>query len=143
MTVAKILARKGRDVFTTGVDIPVEEAVRLLGAHRIGALVVVDAARRILGIISERDVVRHLATAGPDLLRQPVSSVMTSKVVTCSENDTINEVMARMTQGRFRHLPVVENDLLVGLVSIGDVVKARIEEVEREAEEMRAYIATA
>ncbi|MBB5754412.1 CBS domain-containing protein [Prosthecomicrobium pneumaticum] len=143
MIVAKILAHKGRDVFTTGTEMSVADAVRLLGAHRIGALVVVDAARRILGILSERDIVRTLAASGAAALDQPVRAVMTEKVVTCSENDTINEVMARMTKGRFRHLPVVENDLLVGLVSIGDVVKARIEAVEREADEMRAYIATA
>lgn len=143
MIVARILAHKGRDVFTTGTEMSVADAVRLLGAHRIGALVVVDAARRILGIVSERDIVRTLAASGAAALDQPVRAVMTEKVVTCSENDTINEVMARMTKGRFRHLPVVENDLLVGLVSIGDVVKARIEAVEREADEMRAYIATA
>jgi CBS domain-containing protein len=142
MTVAAILSNKGRDVITVSPDLSIAEIVRILAERRIGAIVVTDGANHILGIVSERDVVRALAR-GADALNGPVSSIMTAKVVTCTDRNTINEVMTRMTEGRFRHLPVVEDDQLAGIVSIGDVVKARIEQVEREADEMRAYIATA
>jgi CBS domain-containing protein len=142
MTVAAILTRKGRDVVTVSADLSITMVVQMLAEHRIGAVVVTDSAKRIIGIVSERDVVRALAR-GLDTLGGTVSSIMTTKVVTCTDRDTINDVMTRMTEGRFRHLPVVEDDRLAGIVSIGDVVKARIEQVEREADEMRAYIATA
>ena len=143
MTVAAILAGKGRDVLTTTADKTVAEAVEVLAKRRIGALVVVEGGNRIVGIISERDIVRAIAATAGEALKQPVSSIMTRTVVTCGEGETINEVMTRMTRGRFRHLPVAANGRLAGIISIGDVVKARIEEVEHEAEEMRAYIATA
>jgi CBS domain-containing protein len=143
MTVASILARKGRNVLTITTDTSIEDAVQILAERRVGALVVADSMQRILGIVSERDVVRLLARAGAGSLAEPVSTIMTARVVTCTDADTINQVMERMTEGRFRHLPVVEEDRLAGIVSIGDVVKARIEQVEREAEEMRAYIAMA
>lgn len=143
MTVAAILAEKGHEVVTVGPTATVKETVELLADHRIGAAVVTDRTGRILGIISERDIVAALAESGAGALDREVRSVMTEKVVTCSERDTINAVMTRMTRGRFRHLPVVENGRMVGVVSIGDVVKRRIEDVEREAEEMRVYIATA
>ncbi len=116
-------------------------AVDKLAKHKIGALVVVDADDNIAGIISERDIVRAVAQRGADVLSTPLSAVMTRAVVTCRENETVNDVMTRMTRGRFRHLPVVENGALCGIISIGDVVRARIEQVEREAEDMRAYIA--
>ncbi len=143
MTVAAILAEKGHEVVTVGPTATVAETVELLADHRIGAAVVTDRTGRILGIISERDIVAALAESGGDALAREVRSVMTEKVVTCSERDTLNVVMTRMTRGRFRHLPVVENGRMVGVISIGDVVKRRIEDVEREAEEMRIYIATA
>jgi CBS domain-containing protein len=143
MTVAAILAGKGRDVLTTTAEKTVAEAVQILAERRIGALVVVEGGGRIAGIISERDIVRAIAATAGEALKQPIASIMTRNVVTCGEAETINEVMARMTRGRFRHLPVSTNGRLVGIISIGDVVKARIEEVEHEAEEMRAYIATA
>jgi CBS domain-containing protein len=143
MIVASILALKGRDVATITAEISVSEAVGRLAAKRIGALLVVDHDGRVVGILSERDVVRSIGLNGAAILDDPVSSLMTRDVIACSEGDSINDVMTRMTVGRFRHLPVIENDRLVGIISIGDVVKARIEEVEREAEEMRAYIATA
>lgn len=142
MTVAAILAEKGRDVLTIGAAKTIAEAVEILAKRRVGALVVVEGGDRIVGIVSERDIVRALAT-GADALKQPLSSVMTRDVMTCSDGETIDSVMSRMTKGRFRHLPVAENGRLTGIISIGDVVKARIEQVEREAEEMRAYIATA
>jgi CBS domain-containing protein len=143
MTVAAILAEKGHEVVTVGPTATVAETVELLADHRIGAAIVTDRTGRILGIISERDIVAALAESGADALAREVRSVMTEKVVTCSERDTLNVVMTRMTRGRFRHLPVVENGRMVGVISIGDVVKRRIEDVEREAEEMRIYIATA
>ncbi|MBN8999034.1 MAG: CBS domain-containing protein [Rhizobiales bacterium] len=143
MTVAAILSGKGRDVMTISVETRIDQAVQILAERRIGALVVVDDRRHILGIVSERDIVRALARFGPSGLDGPVSSIMTARVVTCGETDTINQVMERMTEGRFRHLPVVDDGRLAGIISIGDVVKARIEQVVREAEEMRAYIAMA
>jgi CBS domain-containing protein len=143
MTVAKILAAKGRDVVTTAPSRSVAEAVAMLARRKIGALVVVEDGDRIVGIISERDIVRLIATKAADALDQPISAIMTKAVMTCGEGETIDSVMARMTRGRFRHLPVVGEGRLTGIVSIGDVVKARIEQVEHEAEEMRAYIATA
>jgi CBS domain-containing protein len=142
MTVAAILAQKGRDVVTITADKTVGDAVNVLGAHKIGALFVGENRDRIVGIISERDIVKGLARLGSALLSHSVESIMTRKVVTCIERETINDVMGRMTRGRFRHLPVAAGGRLTGIVSIGDVVKARIEEVEREAEEMRTYIAT-
>jgi CBS domain-containing protein len=142
MTVAAILAEKGRDVLTIAAAKTIAEAVEILAKRRVGALVVVEGGDRIVGIVSERDIVRALAT-GANALKQPLSSVMTRDVMTCSDGETIDSVMSRMTKGRFRHLPVAENGRLTGIISIGDVVKARIEQVEREAEEMRAYIATA
>lgn len=143
MIVAGLLESKGRAVVTAPRAASLAEAVDTLARHRIGALVVVDDAGRIAGIISERDIVRALARSGASALDQQVEAVMTRKVMTCVESETINDVMARMTRGRFRHLPVVDRDRLAGIVSIGDVVKARIEEVEREADDMRAYISAA
>jgi CBS domain-containing protein len=142
MTVAAILGGKGRNVVTTTPKASVSEVVTALARHRIGAVVVVDSAEKIVGIVSERDVVRALS-AGGDVLAGPVAAIMTRTVVTCSEADTVDQVMARMTRGRFRHLPVVDGGRLAGIVSIGDVVKARIEQIEREAEHLRAYIASA
>ncbi len=143
MTVAEILSGKGREVATIVPERTIAEAVDELGRRRIGALVVVEGRDRVAGIISERDIVRALAKRGAALLNETVASIMTREVVTCGENETINRVMGRMTRGRFRHLPVIENGRLAGIVSIGDVVKARIEEVEHEAEDMQTYIATA
>jgi CBS domain-containing protein len=143
MTVAAILAAKGRDVATITGDRLIVDAVAQLAQRKIGALVVVEGRDRIAGIISERDIVRAAARKGTAMFQDRVDSIMTSVVSTCTESETINEVMARMTRGRFRHMPVASNGRLVGIVSIGDVVKARIEQVEREAEEMRTYIATA
>jgi CBS domain-containing protein len=143
MTVAAILAEKGREVVTIGPDETVAEAAELLAERRIGAAVVTDRNGRILGIASERDIVAALAQHGADALYRDVRSIMTNKVITCQERETIDAVMTRMTRGRFRHLPVVEDGRMVGVISIGDVVKRRIEDVEREAHEMRAYISAA
>jgi CBS domain-containing protein len=143
MIVSMILEAKGRNVVTIGAKATIGEAVDELASRKIGAIVVVEGIDRIVGIISERDVVRAVAKKGTDVLSESVGSIMTREVMTCADSETINEVMTRMTRGRFRHLPVAKQGRLTGIISIGDVVKARIEEVEREAEEMRAYIATA
>jgi CBS domain-containing protein len=143
MTVKSILEEKGHGVFTLGPNEKLTEAVRLLAEHRIGALVVTNGDRKIVGILSERDIVRTLAKGGHEALDGTVRSAMTPKVSICNENHTINEVMEIMTRGRFRHLPVEKNGQLDGIISIGDVVKRRIEDVEREAEEIKQYIATA
>jgi CBS domain-containing protein len=143
MNVKGILDEKGRDVVTLGPDGTLADAIRTLGEHGIGALVVTKGGGRIAGIISERDIVRAIARDGAAALDNPIAAVMTSKVKVCHETHTVNEVMEIMTRGRFRHLPVEKNGVLDGIVSIGDVVKRRIEEVEREAEEIRTYIATA
>jgi CBS domain-containing protein len=142
MTVAAILSSKGREVATTTAAKTVAEAAAVLARKKIGALVVLEGDR-IAGIISERDIVRAIAATGGAALTEPIDAIMTRTVVTCTDAETIDSVMARMTRGRFRHLPVVRGGKLDGIVSIGDVVKARISQVEREAEDMRAYIATA
>ncbi|MBN9023433.1 MAG: CBS domain-containing protein [Rhizobiales bacterium] len=142
MIVAQILASKGRDVVSTSPERTIADVARELASRRIGALVVTERGR-LIGIVSERDIVKALGLNGPEILGDPVASIMTRDVVTCRERDKINTVMGRMTERRFRHLPVVEEGDLVGIVSIGDVVKARIEQVEFEADELRTYIATA
>jgi CBS domain-containing protein len=143
MTVKAILEKKGRDVFTLGPNEKLTEAIRILTEQRIGALVITNGDRKIVGILSERDIVRVIAREGAAALEQTVRAAMTPKVNICNENHTVNEVMEIMTKGRFRHLPVEKDGMLDGIVSIGDVVKHRIEDVEREVEEIRAYIATA
>ncbi len=142
MTVARIINEKGRDVVSTGPDVTLADVAAILSEKRIGAVLVMQGDD-LLGILSERDIVRALARHGPEALGKLASNCMTSRVVTCRPEDTINDVMQKMTTGRFRHLPVMENGRLAGVVSIGDVVKRRIEEVEREAEQIREYIATA
>lgn len=143
MTVKAILEKKGHDVFTLGPNEKLATAAKALADHRIGALVVTNGDRKIVGILSERDIVRTIAKEGAAGLDMTVRAAMTPKVKICNEHHTVNEVMEIMTAGRFRHLPVEKNGLLDGIISIGDVVKRRIEDVEREAEEIRAYIATA
>ncbi|WP_029005135.1 CBS domain-containing protein [Azorhizobium doebereinerae] len=143
MTVSAILQNKGTSIVTISPDVSLSEAVRSLAEHRIGAIVAVDAQARVAGIISERDVVRILGEKGPDVLSEPVSSVMTRTVVTCTTSETVPGVMERMTRGRFRHVPVVEDGRLLGIISIGDVVKFRVEEMERESAALRDYIMTA
>ena len=143
MTVKAILESKGYDVLTLGPNERLVDAVRMLAEHRVGALVITNGDRKIVGILSERDVVRVVARHGAAALDLTVREAMTPKVKICNENHTVNEIMEIMTTGRFRHLPVEKDGLLHGIISIGDVVKRRIEDVEREAEEIRAYIATA
>jgi len=143
MTVKAILELKGHDVVTIGPNERLADAVRVLAERRIGALVVTNGDRKIVGILSERDIVRTLAKEGAAALDHTVREAMTAKVKICNEHHTVNEVMEIMTLGRFRHLPVERDGMLDGIISIGDVVKRRIEDVEKEADEIRAYIATA
>ncbi len=143
MTVNDILLHKGTQVITIEPTATVAAAVRMLAQRRVGALVVTGAEYHIVGIISERDVVRVLDEIGPEVLDVPVGEVMTRKVVTCSRHETISEIMERVTSGKFRHVPVVEHGRLAGIVSIGDVVKARLSELENEQNALRAYILTA
>ena len=142
MTVANILRVKGREVATASSTEPLSNIVRTLAERRIGAIVICDTPGRVAGIISERDIVRVLAQSGASALSLPVSNFMTKEVKTCAEADTAAHCMALMTEGRFRHLPVVTDGSLSGIISIGDIVKARIEHVEQEAEALRSYIMT-
>lgn len=143
MTVKTILTHKGRNIVTVRLQTMVGEVVTCLAENRIGAVVVVDDARKIAGIISERDVVRVLAEHGAAALDMPVGDVMTRAVVTCTPDETIAAIMERMTLGRFRHVPVLTDGDLTGIVSIGDVVKHRVAEMEREQDALRSYIMTA
>jgi CBS domain-containing protein len=143
MTVNDILSQKGNQVLTIEPAATLAAAVQMLAQRRIGALVVTGADHRIVGIISERDIVRVLGEKGTVVLGAPVAEVMTRKVVTCARNETIAEIMERMTGGKFRHVPVVEHGRLLGIVSIGDVVKARLSELEYEQDALREYIRTA
>lgn len=143
MTVSAILSQKGRQVVTMGPKQTLREVCETLATHKIGAVVLTDASGRIAGILSERDIVRALAGEGASALDRAAESYMSTKVVTCVEAETTDKVLARMTTGRFRHMPVVREDRLIGVISIGDVVARRIELAEQEAAQMRAYIATA
>jgi CBS domain-containing protein len=143
MTVKAILSRKGGDVVTIAPTANLTAAVQLLAARRIGAIIVTGPDNRVAGILSERDIVRTLSERGPAALDENVGAVMTRKVTTCTEADTIAFIMERMTEGKFRHLPVVDQGRLVGVISIGDVVKYRMEEVVHDADALREYIATA
>ncbi|MGH9029290.1 MAG: CBS domain-containing protein [Acidimicrobiales bacterium] len=140
MQVSNLLSAKGSDVATIAPGSPVSEAVAELRSHRIGALVVSSDGRHIEGIVSERDVVRALADRAATLLEAPVSSIMSSTVTTCSPDDEIVSLMSVMTDRRFRHLPVVRDGQLCGIVSIGDVVKHRIGELEKDRNELVDYI---
>lgn len=142
MRVETILQRKGRDIVTLSPDVAVFEAVRVLCQHRIGAVVVTDSEGAVCGIFSERDLIMGINEKGAGLLDASVSTVMTTEVHTCTRNHTVIEVMEMMTRRRIRHIPVVEDGALLGLVSIGDAVKNRIAETESEADAMREYIAT-
>ena len=143
MNVKTILAAKGGDIIHIEPTANLAAAAKLLSKHRIGAVVIRGAGGRLAGILSERDIVRALAESGAAALDIPVGQVMTRNVMTCGENDSIAELMERMTAGKFRHLPVLKADQLVGVISIGDIVKMRVQEIETDAAAMRDYIQTA
>jgi len=133
----------GGDIVSIEPTANLAAAAKSLSAHRIGAVLIRGAGGRLAGILSERDIVRALSEHGADALALPVGQVMTREVTTCGEDDSVASIMERMTAGKFRHLPVIANGQLVGLISIGDVVKQRVEEIESESEAMRDYIQTA
>ena len=143
MNVKTILATKGGDTVGIEPTADLTAAAKLLSTHRIGAVVIRGAGGRLAGILSERDIVRALSEHGAAALTLSVGQVMTRNVTTCGEDESIATIMEQMTAGKFRHMPVVSKGELVGLVSIGDVVKQRVEEIERESEAMRDYIRTA
>jgi CBS domain-containing protein len=143
MNVKAILATKGGDTVSIEPTADLAAATQLLSAHRIGAVVILGAGGRLGGILSERDIVRAISEHGAAALKLPVSQVMTRNVATCGEDDSIASIMERMTAGKFRHMPVLAKGELIGLVSIGDVVKQRVAEIEQESEALRDYIRTA
>lgn len=143
MTVAHILKSKGNTVITVTSATTLKEVADTLAHHRIGAVVVSDGKGGIAGIVSERDVVRALAAHGAQVTGKKASEIMTARVHTCTPRDSETDLMALMTQQRIRHVPVIEDGKLAGMISIGDVVKNRIESIEREAEHMKTYIASA
>jgi CBS domain-containing protein len=138
--VSAVLKGKGQNVVTVGPTQDIATLVALLTEHRIGAVPVVDAAGRVVGIVSERDVVNGMAKYRDEILHLPVERLMTRQVKTCKPEDAIVELMEVMTRSRIRHLPVIENGALAGIVSIGDVVKQRLDEAQFEVEAMRSYI---
>ena len=143
MNVETILRNKGNWVATIRPDATVADAIGMLNRERIGAIVVSDDGAGVDGILSERDIVIALADEGTDLLSRKVDEIMTRNVATCDPGDTVGELMAEMTSRRVRHFPVVADGRLCGIVSIGDLVKSRLDEVEFEASSMRSFIAGA
>lgn len=143
MNVEQLLSGKGREVISVQPHRTLAEAIRTLSEKRIGAVVVMGADGALVGILSERDIIRALGEQGGAALESAVSRSMTSKVVTCRPQTSVDELMEIMTMGRFRHVPVVENGRVAGIVSIGDVVKHRVAAIEAESQAMRDYIAMA
>jgi len=143
MTVRRILNLKGSDVVTIAPEKKLLDAIALLTEHRIGALIVTEKNNQVVGVLSERDIVHLLSNKDANRFENTVSSAMTSAVKSCKPDDSIQHIMQVMTTGRFRHMPVVDNGRLAGVISIGDVVKLRLEEMERESEHLKEYIATA
>ena len=143
MTIGMILADKGHEIVSIEPAATLKSAATLLAEKRIGAVLILGADHRIIGILSERDIVRAIGERGVAALDEPVSQTMTRKVSTCTEGETLVSIMERMTEGKFRHVPVVDQGRLAGIVSIGDVVKHRLSEMERDSAAMRDYILTA
>ncbi|MGP4014528.1 CBS domain-containing protein [Saccharopolyspora sp. 5N708] len=140
MRIADVLRNKGSKVATISAANTVSDLVAALAEHNIGAMVVTDASGAILGIVSERDVVRRLSDHGPDILLAPLTRIMTTDVVTCGPEDSVERLTVVMTERRIRHIPVVSAGRMVGIVSIGDMVKSRISQLEEEQEHLEAYI---
>ncbi len=140
MLIRQVLRGKGDDVVTICPDSSVRDLIELLAEHNIGAVVVSEDSRAVMGIVSERDVVRRLVTT-TDVLDEPVSSIMTKKVHTCSTDDDVNSLQQLMTEHRVRHVPVVVDGVLRGIVSIGDIVKSRLGELQFERDQLESYVA--
>jgi len=138
--VSSVLKHKGHDVVTVAPQQTVERVVKVLAENRIGAVPVINKEGQLIGIISERDIIRGMAEHGNAVLRHPADQLMTRDVKTCSSEDQLVDIMEVMTLQRIRHLPVIQNGALHGIISIGDVVKQRLEEVQSDAEELRRYI---
>lgn len=143
MTIGMILSDKGREIVSIEPAATLKSAATLLAEKRIGAVVILGADHRIIGILSERDIVRAIGERGIAALDESVSQTMTRKVSTCTEGETLISILERMTEGKFRHVPVVDQGRLTGIVSIGDVVKHHLQEMERDSAAMRDYILTA
>lgn len=143
MFVHQILSNKGGDIVTIAPSAKLDDVAKLISEKRIGAVVVLDDSAHIAGILSERDITRGLAEHGADVLTMSADQIMTANVVTCQPDDGVDRLMEKMTTGRFRHLPVVEKGKMVGIVSIGDIVKSRLEQLEAEASQLQDYIAGA
>lgn len=141
MTVASILKQKPHRLISVGAGDSLNDVAAVLTRENIGAVPVLDAKGEMIGIISERDIVRQIAREGASVLARPISSMMTTTVLCCAPEDSVESTMALMTQRRFRHLPVRSEGRIIGMISIGDVVKRRVEDAEREAESLRDYIA--
>lgn len=142
MKVENILQSKGVDVFSVRPDDKIKQAVSVLNDKNIGAVIVKDASQNVVGILSERDIVRHMGVRGADALSMDVSECMTPDPITCGPEATVDEVMGLMTQRRIRHMPIVDGNGLIGVISIGDVVKRKINEAEQEAAALRDYISS-
>ncbi len=142
MSVSAILEGKPKNIITATPDEKVADIAETLAKHRIGAVIVCNRDDEVVGILSERDIVRDIANIGVDALERNVSECMTKSVMACSNDDTIDHLMEVMTTNHFRHMPVVENGKLVGIISIGDVVKRKIWQAERDAQDLRDYIAS-
>jgi CBS domain-containing protein len=142
MQVAKILAAKGSKVARVGSKTKVADAAKILKRENIGAIVVADDEHSVDGVLSERDIIHGVAENGPHALELPVTALMTHEVITCSEERLVEDLMRVMTEHRIRHLPVLRDGRLAGIVSIGDLVKHRLDELENESATMRDYIAT-
>lgn len=140
MRIADLLRHKGSDVVTAAPGLSVAGLLEDLARHNVGALVVVDETGTLVGIVSERDVVRRLNERGAELLHAPISEIMTTTVVTCGPTEGVDSLAAIMTERRIRHMPVVEGGRLVGIVSIGDVVRSRIQQLESDREQLESYI---
>ncbi len=143
MAVKRILSEKGSNVVTISPTASLADATKLLAERRIGAVVVTGADSRVIGIVSERDIVRTLASRGAAALGVSLTDVMTRNVVTCKSSATVSGIMELMTAGKFRHIPVVDDEKLVGIISIGDVVKLRLHKMEHEQNALKDYIQTA
>lgn len=140
MKISDVLRSKGSDVITASPDDSVADLLTLLADHGIGAVVVSSGEGAVDGIVSERDVVRHLHRSGTGILEGPVSAIMTAQVHTCTSRDDVSDLESRMTERRIRHVPVVEDDRLIAIVSIGDVVKHRMRDLAAERDQLEAYI---
>ena len=142
MNVDAILHEKGTEVMTVTSGATIREVIAELVVHKIGAVVVTGSDHGVAGILSERDIVKALSRHGAETLDMPARALMTSNVVVCDRSETVASLMEKMTEGRFRHLPVVEQGRIVGIVSIGDVVRARISSIQNEASALREYISS-